>query len=112
METLKTKQGSEEQKRATELMAGLLPENKTVFFSEEYVGNRGTCYVRAHIIRNDDIQAVTAIVAGAIGETAFNKDGRWSIRTSGYGYSRAQHVADALSYALFGERGLITYRVI
>lgn len=80
-----------------------------VFTFTDYVGNAGTAYVRVYIIDDNRLFNITWLVANAIGDTPKDREGKWMIKTTGYGYNRAQHVADALSWALFGKSGKIEY---
>ena len=77
----------------------------------DYIGNVGTADCRVFVVLDGKIANITWLVARAIGDKPRERvsDGRWVIRTKGYGYSRAQHVADSLSWALHGHAGAIQY---
>lgn len=92
-------------------LAQHINKGDTLYFQTNYVGNVGTCDVRVFKVQGDEIHNLTWYVGNAIGyKPRDNKQGERVIRTTGYGYSRTQHVADSLSYALFGEPGLLKDR--
>lgn len=84
----------------------------TIYTDTVYVGNVGTAYVRAWLIRDGQPVPLTWLIGNATAQTLKDRDGRWVIHTGGYGYSRSQHVVDALSWALFGQGGQLTDREI
>lgn len=96
---------------ACEYMREAMGKSDGVLYgTTDYVGNTGTAYVRVFIVMANHIYNVTGYVARAIGETPRERDGKHVIRTTGYGYHRLQHVADALSWNLYGEGGGLSYR--
>ena len=84
-------------------------EGATLYTMTQYVGNVGTAYVRAYALADGAIYNVTGLVANAIGDKTHDKDGKTWIKTTGYGYSRAQHVVDGLSWVLFGIGSKLNY---
>lgn len=105
------KVSQELQDKARELMRGeMQPSDGVLYCTTDYVGNAGTAYVRVFVVRANHIYNVTHTVAHAIGDTPKDREGKWYIKTTGWGYSRAQHIADALSWALYGESGGVSYR--
>jgi len=74
-----------------------------------YVGNAGTAYVKVYYVHDGRLINLTWTVAGAINDKAVDRNGSWHIKTNGYGYNRAQHVIDALSWSMFGESGKLQY---
>jgi hypothetical protein len=96
-----------------ERLAGIygITKDTVLWITSNYIGNVGTCDVRVFIARDNELINITWDTARAIGDTVRdNKQGQRIIRTTGWGYSRAQHVSDALSWALLGERGALKYR--
>lgn len=87
-----------------------IKQGETVWTLTEYVGKNGTAYVRAFIIRNGEPVNITWHIGHATSQTLTERGGRWAIRTGGYGYSRSQHVVDALSWLLFDKGGQLTDR--
>jgi hypothetical protein len=86
--------------------------NEIIWTDTNYVGNVGTAYVRAWLIRDGQPVPLTWLIGNATAQTLKDRDGRWVIHTGGYGYSRGQHVIDALSWALFGQGGQLKDREI
>jgi hypothetical protein len=84
----------------------------TIYTDTVYVGNVGTAYVRAWLIRDGQLVPLTWLIGHATAQTLKDREGRWMIHTGGYGYSRSQHVVDALSWALFGQGGQLKDREI
>jgi hypothetical protein len=89
-----------------------ITQGETIYTSTDYVGNSGTAYVRAWIMRENEPVSITWHIGHATSQTLKDREGKWMIRTGGYGYSRAQHVTDALSWALFGKGGQLKDREI
>lgn len=80
-----------------------IKQGETVWTLTEYVGNKGTAYVRAFVMRDNQPVNITWAIAHATGLTLKEREGRWVIHTGGYGYSRSQYVSDHLSWVLFNE---------
>lgn len=88
-----------------------ITRDTVLWITSNYVGNVGTCNVRVFIARDNELLNITWDTARAIGDTVRdNNQGQRVIRTTGGGYSRAQHIADRLSWALFEDRGALKYR--
>jgi len=92
-------------------------EEATLYISTHYIGNVGTALSRVYIIGKgfgdvDELFNVTNVVAIATESKPHTKDGRDYLKTTGYGYNRAQHIADNLSYALFGRHDALAYEEI
>ena len=94
------------------LQAYNIQAGDTIYTDTVYVGNVGTAYVRAWLIRDGQPVPLTWLIGHATAQTLKDRDGRWVIHTGGYGYSRGQHVVDALSWALFGQGGQLKDREI
>ena len=104
MATLTKARKAELKANALEQLNALdIKHGETVHTTTEYVGNRGTAYVRAWVIRNGEPVNITWHIGHATSQTLTERGGRWVIRTGGYGYSRSQHVVDELSWVLFGQ---------
>lgn len=88
-----------------------IQRGEIIYTSTEYVGNAGTAYVRAWIMR-DNAPVSLAWMIGHVTAQTLKDRGHWAIRTGGGGYSRAQHVTDSLSWALFDQGGQLTDREI
>lgn len=86
-----------------QLTAYDIKQSETIYTTTEYVGNSGTAYVRAFIIRDNQPINITWHIGHACDLQLKDREGRWVIRTGGWGYSRSQHVVDALSWVLFGQ---------
>lgn len=86
-----------------QLTAYDIKQGETIWTTTDYVGNSGTAYVRAFIIRDGEPVNITWHIGHATSQTLTERGGRWVIRTGGGGYSRSQHVVDALSWVLFGQ---------
>lgn len=111
MATLTKARKAELEANALEQLTALeIKQGETVHTTTEYVGNSGTAYVRAWVIRNDQPLNITWHIGHATNQTLKDRDGRWVIRTGGWGYSRSQHVVDALSWVLFGKGGQLKDR--
>jgi hypothetical protein len=78
---------------------------ETLYTDTNYVGNVGTAYVRVFLMRDNVPVPLTWSIGHATAQTLKDREGRWVIHPGGYGYSRGQHVVDALSWALFGQGG-------
>ena len=112
METLTKARKAELKANAIEqLNAYGITQGETIYTSTDYVGKSGTAYVRAWIMRDNKPVSITWHIGHATGQTLKDR-GQWVIRTGGWGYSRAQHVTDALSYLLFGQGGQLKDREI
>jgi len=99
--------------RAREILVHYgVTEESTLAFSTHYIGNVGTALSRVYIVVNGEIANVTQLVGNAIEGKFTTKDGRDYIKTTGYGYNRAQHITDSLSYALFGRRDALAYKEV
>jgi len=113
MATLTKSRKAELKAQAIEtLKAYDIQPGETVWTDTNYVGNVGTAYVRAFLVRDDKLMPLTFSIAHATAQTLKDRDGRWVIHTGGHGYSRGQHVVDALSWALFGQGGQLKDREI
>ena len=88
-----------------------IQRGEIIYTSTQYVGNAGTAYVRAWVMRDNVPLSITWAIGHATAQTLKDR-GHWAIRTGGHGYSRAQHVVDALSWALFKQGGQLTDREI
>lgn len=110
--TLSKSRKAELKASALEQLTALdIQRGEIIYTSTQYVGNAGTAYVRAWLIRDGQPVPLTWMIGHATAQTLKDR-GHWAIRTGGYGYSRAQHVVDALSWALFGQGGQLTDREI
>jgi hypothetical protein len=88
-----------------------ITRGETIYTSTDYVGKSGTAYVRVWIMRDNAPVSITWHIGHATNQTLKDR-GSWAIRTGGYGYSRAQHVTDSLSWVLFGKGGQLKDREI
>lgn len=86
--------------------AGEMP---TLYISTHYTGNTGTALSRVMVITDGKIADITHLVARASLLTLRDKDGRGYIRTGGYGYNRAQMIAQNLSMVLCHDTYSIAY---
>lgn len=101
----------QERKEASlEYLRELVSNGDTIWTTTDYVGNVGTAYVRAWVIRDGEPFSITWAISHATSQVLKERDGRWVIRTGGGGYCRSQHVVDALSWALFGKGGQLKDR--
>jgi hypothetical protein len=87
-------------------------EETIFYYSTHYTGNSGTALSRIYLVVDGGIRNVTQLVGNAIEGKFLTKDGRDYVRTTGYGYNRAQHITDSLSYALFGRRDALAYEEV
>lgn len=87
-------------------------EETTLNYSTHYIGNVGTALSRIYLVVDGELYNVTGLVANAIGSKVHTKEGRDYLKTTGYGYNRAQHITDNLSYALFGKRDALAYKEV
>lgn len=78
-------------------------KGETIYCTTEYVGRSGTAYVRAFIMRDNEPVNITWHIGHVTRQTLTERGGHWVIRTGGGGYSRSQHVVDALGWTLFNE---------
>lgn len=112
METLTKSRKAELKANALEQLNALnIQRGEIIYTSTDYVGNAGTAYVRAWVMRDNEPVSLAWAIGHATAQTLKDR-GHWAIRTGGHGYSRAQHVVDALSWALFGQGGQLTDREI
>lgn len=112
MATLTKAQKTELQREAQNTLRNYgIDVNSILNVMTEYTGNTGTAQSRVFFVLGDQLINITALVARASGYEPKERksDGRWVIRTSGYGYSRAQHITDGLSWAMFGRGGTLQY---
>ena len=88
-----------------------ITSDSTLTVDTNYIGNVGTAHSRVFITCGQRIINITALVARASGYEPKERksDGRWVIVTKGMGYSRAQHIADGLSWAMFGAGNFLNY---
>jgi hypothetical protein len=107
--TTKTELATRKTEAIESLKAWGIVEGSTLQTFTRYVGNYGTAYVKVYLIDGDRLINLTWTIANAIGDKAVDRDGSWHIKTTGYGYNRAQHVIDAVSWALFGDSGKLQY---
>jgi hypothetical protein len=91
------------------LTAWGIVEGSTLQVFTHYVGNVGTAYVKVYMIDGDRLINITWLIANATGVKGTDRNGSWFIKTTGYGYNRAQHVIDNLSWAIFGTSGKLNY---
>ena len=104
MATLTKARKAELKANALEQLTALdIKQGETIWTTTDYVGNVGTAYVRAFIMRENQPVNITWAIAHATGLTLKEREGRWVIHTGGYGYSRSQYVTDHLSWVLFNE---------
>ena len=86
----------------------------TLYTETSYTGNMGTAYVRVFRVNDAGntakIENITYHIGKATAQSLRERGGRWVIHTGGGGYSRGQHVVDALSWALFGKNGQLKDR--
>ncbi len=113
MATLTKARKAELKANALEQLTALeIQPDETILTDTNYVGNSGTAYVRAWVMRDGQLTPLTWLIGHATSQTLKDREGKWVIHTGGYGYSRSQHVVDALSWVLFGQGGQLKDREI
>jgi hypothetical protein len=113
MATLTKSRKAELKANALEQLTALnIQRGEIIYTSTDYVGNAGTAYVRAWVMRDNAPVSLAWAIGHATAQTLKDRGQHWAIRTGGGGYSRAQHVTDSLSWALFGQGGQLKDREI
>lgn len=106
MATLTKARKAELKASALEALSDLnIERGETIYTDTQYVGRNGTAYVRAWVVRDNKLIPITWHIGHATHLGLSEREGRWVIRTGGWGYSRSQHVVDALSWVLFSDHG-------